>query len=111
MPLAVDARVVPSVMYATLAPPSAPISHDPRRPRSEPTGPQKRRPPIGIGGSGEKRTLRITAKYAQHWNFVGGSPEEFARKRDVLVSHCADIGPDPKEIMLSSHIRLSDNHL
>ena len=62
-------------------------------------------------GSGEKRTLRITAKYAQHWNFVGGPAEEFARKRDVLASHCADIGRDPKEIMLSAHIRLSDNHL
>jgi F420-dependent oxidoreductase-like protein len=79
--------------------------------RNEPKGPQKPHPPICIGGSGEKRTLRITAKYAQHWNFVGGPPEEFARKRDVLASHCADIGRDPKEIMLSAHIRLSDNHL
>jgi alkanesulfonate monooxygenase SsuD/methylene tetrahydromethanopterin reductase-like flavin-dependent oxidoreductase (luciferase family) len=78
--------------------------------RNEPKGPQKPHPPICIGGSGEKRTLRITAKYAQHWNFVGGSPEEFARKRDVLASHCADIGRDPKEIMLSSHIRLSPDH-
>ena len=42
----------------------------------------------------------ITAKYADHWNFVGGTPEEFARKRDVLAAHCADIGRDPKEIML-----------
>ncbi len=79
--------------------------------RNEPKGPQKPHPPICIGGSGEKRTLRITAKYAQHWNFVGGPPEEFTRKRDVLASHCADIGRDPKEIMLSAHIRLSDNHL
>jgi hypothetical protein len=45
------------------------------------------------------------ARSAQHWNF-GGSPEEFARKRDVLYAHCHDIGRDPKEIMLSSHIRL-----
>ena len=75
--------------------------------RNEPKGPQKPHPPICIGGSGEKRTLRITAKYAQHWNFVGGPPEEFARKRDVLAAHCADIGRDPKEIMLSAHVRLS----
>ena len=78
--------------------------------RNEPKGPQRPHPPICIGGSGEKRTLRITAKYADHWNFAGGSPEEFARKRDVLASHCADIGRDPEEIMHSSHIRLSPNH-
>jgi F420-dependent oxidoreductase-like protein len=75
--------------------------------RNEPKGPQKPHPPICIGGSGEKRTLRITAKYAEHWNFVGGPPEEFARKRDVLTSHCSDIGRDPKEIMLSAHVRLN----
>ena len=75
--------------------------------RNEPKGPQKPHPPICIGGSGEKRTLRITPRYADHWNFVGGPPEEFARKRDVLASHCADIGRDPAEIMLSAHVRLS----
>ena len=74
--------------------------------RNEPKGPQQPHPPICIGGSGEKRTLKITARYAQHWNFVGGTPEEFARKRDVLAGHCADIGRDPKEITLSSHVRL-----
>lgn len=74
--------------------------------RNEPKGPQRPHPPICIGGSGEKRTLRITAKYAQHWNFAGGSPEEFARKRDVLAAHCADIGRDPAEITLSAHVRL-----
>jgi alkanesulfonate monooxygenase SsuD/methylene tetrahydromethanopterin reductase-like flavin-dependent oxidoreductase (luciferase family) len=73
---------------------------------NEPKGPQRPHPPICIGGSGEKRTLRITAQYAQHWNFVAGSVEEFARKRDVLAAHCADIGRDPKEIMLSAHLRL-----
>ncbi len=74
--------------------------------RNEPKGPQRPHPPICIGGSGEKRTLRITAKYADHWNFVGGPPEEFAHKRDVLAAHCADVGRDPKEIMLSAHVRL-----
>lgn len=76
--------------------------------RNEPKGPQRPHPPICIGGSGEKRTLRITARYAQHWNFAGGPPEEFARKRDVLASHCADIGRDPTEIMLSAHVRLGN---
>jgi F420-dependent oxidoreductase-like protein len=74
--------------------------------RNEPKGPQRPHPPICIGGSGEKRTLRTTARFAQHWNFVGGTPEEFARKRDVLYAHCADIGRDPREITLSSHVRL-----
>jgi F420-dependent oxidoreductase-like protein len=74
--------------------------------RNEPKGPQRPHPPIVIGGSGERRTLRTTARYAQHWNFVGGSPEDFARKRDVLYQHCADVGRDPKEITLSSHVRL-----
>ena len=78
--------------------------------RNEPKGPQRPHPPICIGGNGEKRTLRITAKYAQHWNFVGGTPAEFARKRDVLKAHCADVGRNPKDIMLSAHIRLSPDH-
>ncbi|MGV0799881.1 LLM class flavin-dependent oxidoreductase, partial [Mycolicibacterium elephantis] len=75
--------------------------------RNEPKGPQRPHPPICIGGNGEKRTLKITAKYAQHWNFVGGPPDVFARKREVLAAHCADIGRDPSEIMLSAHVRLN----
>jgi F420-dependent oxidoreductase-like protein len=63
-------------------------------------------PPICIGGGGEKRTLRTAARFAQHWNFVGGTPEEFAHKRDVLYQHCADVSRDPAEITLSSHVRL-----
>ncbi len=75
--------------------------------RNEPKGPQRPHPPICIGGSGEKRTLPITARYAQHWNFAGGTPEEFAHKRDVLAARCADIGRDPKEITTSAHLRLT----
>ena len=75
--------------------------------RNEPKGPQRPHPPICIGGGGEKRTLRITAKYAQHWNFPGGTPADFARKRDVLAAHCADVGRDPKQIMMSAQIRLN----
>jgi F420-dependent oxidoreductase-like protein len=74
--------------------------------RNEPKGPQRPHPPICIGGSGEKRTLKTTAKYAQHWNSVNGTPDEFAHKREVLYEHCAAIGRDPKEITLSSHVRL-----
>jgi F420-dependent oxidoreductase-like protein len=70
-----------------------------------PKGIQRPHPPICIGGSGEKRTLRTAARFAQHWNFTGGTPAEFARKRDILHAHCADIGRDPAEITLSSHVR------
>jgi F420-dependent oxidoreductase-like protein len=77
--------------------------------RNEPKGPQRPHPPICIGGSGEKRTLRTVAKYAQHWNFAAGTPAEFAHKRDVLWAHCDDLGRDRNEILLSSHIRLEDD--
>jgi F420-dependent oxidoreductase-like protein len=72
--------------------------------RNEPKGVQQPHPPICIGGSGERRTLRTAARFAQHWNFVGGPPEEFARKREVLHAHCHDLGRDPAEILLSSHV-------
>jgi len=74
--------------------------------RCEPKPLQRPHPPVCVGGSGERRTLRTAARFAQHWNFVGGTPGEFARKRDVLHAHCRDIGRDPQEIMLSSHVRL-----
>jgi F420-dependent oxidoreductase-like protein len=77
--------------------------------RCEPKGPQQPHPPICIGGSGEKRTLRTTARFAQHWNFLGGTVEEFSRKKDVLYAHCADLGRDPGEITLSSHVRLGED--
>jgi F420-dependent oxidoreductase-like protein len=72
--------------------------------RNEPKPVQRPHPPICIGGSGEKRTLRTTARFAQHWNFVGGAPEEFSHKRDVLHQHCEDLGRDSSEILLSSHV-------
>jgi len=77
--------------------------------RNNPKGPQQPHPPICIGGSGEKRTLRTVAKYAQHWNFGAGTPEEMAHKVEVLHGHCADIGRDPREILLSAHIRLGED--
>ncbi len=45
--------------------------------RCEPKPVQQPHPPICIGGSGKLRTLRTAARYAQHWNFVGGPPDEF----------------------------------
>jgi F420-dependent oxidoreductase-like protein len=73
--------------------------------RCNPKPVQRPHPPICIGGNGEKRTLRTAARFAQHWNFVGGTVEEFAHKREVLHEHCANLGRDPEEILLSSHVR------
>ena len=72
----------------------------------EPKPVQQPHPPICIGGSGEKRTLRTVARVAQHWNYVGGPVAEYARLKDVIAEHCATFGRDPKEIMTSAHIRL-----
>jgi F420-dependent oxidoreductase-like protein len=54
--------------------------------------------PLVIGGSGEKRTLRIVARYADWWNADGNDPAEFARLSQVLDDHCAAIGRDPASI-------------
>jgi F420-dependent oxidoreductase-like protein len=68
---------------------------------------QRPYPPICVGGSGEKRTLRTAARFAQHWNFDRGTPAQFTRARDVLHQHCADLGRDPVEILLSAQVRFT----
>jgi len=60
--------------------------------------PASGRPPILIGGSGEKRTLKVVAKYASEWNAVNASPEVYAHKVQVLEKHCEALGRDPKTI-------------
>jgi F420-dependent oxidoreductase-like protein len=54
--------------------------------------------PLWIGGSGEKRTLRIVAEHADGWNTFFGDPAEYRHKLDVLARHCADVGRDPADI-------------
>jgi F420-dependent oxidoreductase-like protein len=61
---------------------------------------QSPRPPVWIGGGGEQLTLRVVARHADRSNF-GGSPDEWAHKRDVLRRHCADVGRDPDEITMT----------
>jgi len=63
--------------------------------------------PIWIGGTGERRTLRIVARYADAWNAPFISPEEFARKRKVLAEHCAAEGRDPAEIRCAVNVGIS----
>ena len=53
--------------------------------------------PIMIGGSGEQKTLRLVARYADIWNAFG-SPETLAHKDAVLRERCEEVGRDPDTI-------------
>jgi F420-dependent oxidoreductase-like protein len=55
-------------------------------------------PKILIGGGGEKKTLRLVARYADMWNGFG-DPDTIRHKLDVLTDHCLDVGRDPAEIV------------
>jgi F420-dependent oxidoreductase-like protein len=62
-------------------------------------------PELMIGGGGEKVTLRIVARHADHWNVWGG-PEVLARKGSILDEHCKGVGRDPKTITRSVNMAL-----
>ena len=57
--------------------------------------------PLMIGGGGEKRTLRIVARFADEWN-VWGRPQDLIQKISVLERHCSDVGRDVAEIQKSA---------
>jgi F420-dependent oxidoreductase-like protein len=67
--------------------------------------PVQERLPLLIGGGGEKRTLRIAAKFADEWN-VWGTPEIVAHKSGVLEQHCEGVGRDPNAIVRSTQALL-----
>jgi len=59
----------------------------------------KPHPPILIGGSGEKKTLKLVAKYADACNlFAGAGLDEIRKKLDILKRHCEEIGRPYDEI-------------
>lgn len=60
------------------------------------------RPPIMIGGNGERRTLRLVARYADACNFLVLEPEEIRAKMEILRAHCADVGRDIAEIEITA---------
>jgi F420-dependent oxidoreductase-like protein len=62
------------------------------------------KPKILIGGSGEKKTLRIAAQYADAMNIIA-PPEQYEHKIAVLRRHCEDLGRDPSEIDISVMFR------
>ncbi len=59
------------------------------------------RVPIMIGGSGEKKTLRMVAQYADESNLGGGGADEIPRKLDALAAHCERLGRDRSEITVT----------
>jgi alkanesulfonate monooxygenase SsuD/methylene tetrahydromethanopterin reductase-like flavin-dependent oxidoreductase (luciferase family) len=61
-------------------------------------------PPILIGGSGEKKTLRLVARYADACNIFARDLAEAARKLDVLRQHCVNEGRDYDEIEKTAQI-------
>jgi F420-dependent oxidoreductase-like protein len=66
------------------------------RPLNSPQALSKPHPPILIGGGGERKTLRLVARYAQACNLFPGP--DLARKLDVLRGHCEAEGRDYDEI-------------
>jgi F420-dependent oxidoreductase-like protein len=74
------------------------IRNAPNRPRAV----QRPHPPITIAGVGEKVMLRIVARHADRWNFVG--VKEPAHLIDVMRRHCREVGRDPREIDLTEQL-------
>jgi F420-dependent oxidoreductase-like protein len=71
---------------------------------------QRPHPELMIGGGGEKVTLAIAARHADHWNVWGG-PEALAHKGRILDGHCAAVGRDPRRLLRSANmpIAISDH--
>ena len=62
--------------------------------------------PIMIGGSGEKKTLRTVARYADMWNAMG-PVDVMAHKVDVLRRHCDEVGRDISEIEFTLGVKVT----
>lgn len=60
--------------------------------------------PVLIGGSGEQKTLRLVAHYADIWHAFGDA-DTLAHKVGVLERHCDEVGRDPAEIERSTSVR------
>jgi alkanesulfonate monooxygenase SsuD/methylene tetrahydromethanopterin reductase-like flavin-dependent oxidoreductase (luciferase family) len=61
--------------------------------------------PLWIAGGGERKTLRIAAKYGQYANFDATS-DVFKRKSEILAEHCKDVGTDFEAIVRSSNFNV-----
>ena len=74
--------------------------------RCEPKPVQRPHPPIVIGGRGRTSTLRTAARWAQQWNAITESPDDWRSLKETLVEHCQSIGRDPAEITCSVNVRV-----
>ena len=63
--------------------------------------PLQRPLPLLVGGGGERRTLRIAARWAQAWN-SWGDPAQMRHKISVLERHCEELGRDPATLRRSA---------
>jgi len=72
---------------------------------NEPKSAQRPHPPFWIGGSGEKVTLKLVARWGDACN-VGGGVERIKHKFDVLKRHCDDVGRYYEEITRSTSINV-----
>ncbi len=72
--------------------------------------PLQRPLPLLVGGSGEKVTMRIAARYGDEWN-CWGLPDLIARKNEILKRHCLEVGRDPASIRRSAQafVLMSDD--
>src|SRR5215470_577131 len=66
---------------------------------------QKPNPELMIGGGGERVTLRIVARHADHWNVWGG-PNILRHKNAVLEEHCSKVGRKSQDIRRSTNMVL-----
>ena len=69
---------------------------------------QHPRPPICVGGEGVRRTLPAVARWADHWNYSGGSVDEFRAKLAILGQLCADQGRSIDDLDISIQLKLTD---
>jgi F420-dependent oxidoreductase-like protein len=60
-----------------------------------------RRPPVLIGGGGEKVLLKLVARHADIWNNLAVNLEQLGRKAAVLRRHCEALGRDPATLRIS----------
>jgi alkanesulfonate monooxygenase SsuD/methylene tetrahydromethanopterin reductase-like flavin-dependent oxidoreductase (luciferase family) len=76
--------------------------------RCTPQPVQRPRPPITIGGTGERRTLPLVARWADHWDLGFTPPAQVPHKLDLLAERCVEIGRNISDITVSVVIRTAD---
>jgi F420-dependent oxidoreductase-like protein len=74
------------------------------RPLNSPPALRHPHPPVLVGGTGERKTLRLVAEYADIWHGFT-SLETYPVKAEILARHCADVGRDPATIERSAGVQ------